>query len=177
MKMYENVWKCMKHVWKMQYEKCGKDVQRHVQNLDWHLKSLLHHPCAVWKMYEKCMKMYENVWKCMKMYEACMKNAVWKMWKRCAEACAEPWLAFKKFAPPSTPDFSGEVGLNLAFGRLLPVEVIRLHVGDLHAVGWGHGGPWALATPVKAVRVGLKKEMFVDTNKERKVHMSKLGSE
>ena len=105
-----------------------------------------------------------------KEYEKCIR-------KRCAEACAEPWLAFKKFAPPSTPDFSGEVGLNLAFGRLLPVEVIRLHVGDLHAVGWGHGGPWALATPVKAVRVGLKKEMFVDTNKERKVHMSKFGSE
>ena len=35
---------------------------------------------------------------------------------------------------------------------LLPVAVIRLHDGDLHAVGWGEG-PWALVTPVKAIRV------------------------
>ena len=37
-------------------------------------------------------------------------------------------------APPSTPDFSGEVDLNLAW--LLLVVVVRLHVEDLHAVGW-----------------------------------------
>ena len=37
--------------------------------------------------------------------------------------------------PLFTPDFSGEVGLNLAW--LLPVAVITLHAGDLHAVGWG----------------------------------------
>ena len=29
-----------------------------------------------------------------------------------------------------------------------------LHDGDLHAVGWGEG-PWALVTPVKAIRVGV----------------------
>ena len=38
-------------------------------------------------------------------------------------------------APLSTPDFLGEVSLNLAFGLLLPFTVIRLYVGDLHAVG------------------------------------------
>ena len=38
---------------------------------------------------------------------------------------------------------------------LLPVTVIRLHVGDLHAVGWGEG-LWALVTPVKAIRVGVR---------------------
>ena len=38
-------------------------------------------------------------------------------------------------APASTPDFSGEVDLNLAW--LLLVVVVRLHVEDLHAVGWG----------------------------------------
>ena len=27
-----------------------------------------------------------------------------------------------------------------------------LHDGDLHAVGWGEG-PWAMVTPVKAIRV------------------------
>ena len=37
--------------------------------------------------------------------------------------------------PPSTPDFLGEVGLNLVLGLL---AVIRLLVGDLHAVGWVH---------------------------------------
>ena len=37
---------------------------------------------------------------------------------------------------------------------MLPVVVIRLHVGDLHAVGWDEG-PTALATPVKAIRVGV----------------------
>ena len=40
--------------------------------------------------------------------------------------------------PPSTPDFSGKVGLNFALNQawLLPVAVVRLHDGDLHAVGW-----------------------------------------
>ena len=37
---------------------------------------------------------------------------------------------------------------------LLPVAVIRIHVGDLHAVDWGEG-PWALVTPVKAIWVGV----------------------
>ena len=35
--------------------------------------------------------------------------------------------------PPSTPDFSGKVGLNFAKG--LVTSTCR-HVGDLHAVGW-----------------------------------------
>ena len=30
----------------------------------------------------------------------------------------------------------------------------KLHDGNLHAVGWGEG-PWALVTPVKAIRVGV----------------------
>ena len=29
-----------------------------------------------------------------------------------------------------------------------------MHDEDLHAVGWGEG-PWALVTPVKAIRVGV----------------------
>ena len=33
------------------------------------------------------------------------------------------------FPPPSTPNFSGEVGLNLALGLVNPVSVLRLHVG------------------------------------------------
>ena len=37
---------------------------------------------------------------------------------------------------------------------LLPVAVVELHDGDLHAVGWGEG-PLALVTPVKAIRVGV----------------------
>ena len=37
---------------------------------------------------------------------------------------------------------------------LLPVVVVRLHYGDMVAVGWGEG-PRALVTPVKAVRVGV----------------------
>ena len=56
------------------------------------------------------------------------------------------------FAPPSTPDFSGKLGLNLALAWLLPVAVVKLHDGELHAVGWGEG-PWALVTPVKPNRV------------------------
>ena len=36
---------------------------------------------------------------------------------------------------------------------LLPVTVLKLHDGDLHAVGWGEG-PCALVTTVKAIRVG-----------------------
>ena len=51
-----------------------------------------------------------------------------------------------------TPDFSGVVGLNLAWS--LPVAVVRLDVGDLNAVGWGEG-PRALVTPIKAIRVGV----------------------
>ena len=40
--------------------------------------------------------------------------------------------------PPSTSDFSDEVGLNM--GWFLPVAVERLQpVGGLHAVGWGVG--------------------------------------
>ena len=42
-----------------------------------------------------------------------------------------------------------------AFGLLPPVVLVRLHVGDLHAVGWGLG-PRALATPVKAIRVEVR---------------------
>ena len=44
---------------------------------------------------------------------------------------------------------------------LLPVAVDRLHVGDLHAVGWGEG-PWALVTQVKAIRWkwGLRGTVF-----------------
>ena len=35
---------------------------------------------------------------------------------------------------------------------LLPISVLRLHVGDLHDVGLGEG-PRVLVTPVKAIRV------------------------
>ena len=34
--------------------------------------------------------------------------------------------------------------------------VVRLHVGYLHAVGWGEG-PCAFMTTVKAIRVGVKR--------------------
>ena len=37
---------------------------------------------------------------------------------------------------------------------LLPVAVVKLHDGHLHAVDWGEG-PWAFVTPVKAIRVGV----------------------
>ena len=40
-------------------------------------------------------------------------------------------ICWHLIAPPSTPDFLGKVVLNLA--------VVRLHVGDLNAVGWGEG--------------------------------------
>ena len=33
---------------------------------------------------------------------------------------------------------------------ILPVEVVRLNIGGLHAVGWGEG-PRVLATPEKAI--------------------------
>ena len=33
---------------------------------------------------------------------------------------------------------------------MLPVAVVKMHDGDLHAVGWGEG-PSALVTPVKAI--------------------------
>ena len=36
---------------------------------------------------------------------------------------------------------------------LLPVAVVRLPEGALHAVGWGEG-PWALVTP--AIRLGVE---------------------
>ena len=42
----------------------------------------------------------------------------------------------------------------MALAWLLPVAVIRLHVGGLYAVGWGED-PRALVTPVKAIRVGV----------------------
>ena len=50
--------------------------------------------------------------------------------------------------PPSTPDFSGKVGLNFAKGL---VTSNCSHVGDLHAVGW-----WEFVTPVKAIRAGVE---------------------
>ena len=53
-------------------------------------------------------------------------------------------------APQSTPEFSGKVGLNLALAWLLPVAVIKLHVGGLHAVGLAEG-PCELVTLVKAL--------------------------
>ena len=39
-----------------------------------------------------------------------------------------------------------------------------MYDGDLHAVDWGEG-PWALVTPVKAIRVGvgLKKQEHICT--------------
>ena len=40
------------------------------------------------------------------------------------------------------------MGLDTSFA------VVRLHVGDPHAVGWGEG-PCALVIPVKAIRVGI----------------------
>ena len=42
-------------------------------------------------------------------------------------------------APPLTSDFSGKVGLKLAFDWLLHDAVERLNPGDLHAVGLGLG--------------------------------------
>ena len=38
-----------------------------------------------------------------------------------------------------TPHFSGKVCLNFPQAWLLPVAVVRLHIGDLHSVGWGEG--------------------------------------
>ena len=52
----------------------------------------------------------------------------------------------------SKPTASGKWKLSKA--RLNPVAVIRLQDGDLHTVGWDEC-PWALATPVKAIRVGV----------------------
>ena len=54
-------------------------------------------------------------------------------------------------APPSTLDFSGAVGLILAFAWLLPVAVVRLHFGNLLAVwlGWG------------SMSIGFKKHVSV----------------
>ena len=66
-------------------------------------------------------------------------------------------------APPSAPDFSGKVGFNFALNLLLPITVIRLHVGGLHAVEWDEG-PWALVTPsigrYGGRGVGLKRNDF-----------------
>ena len=41
---------------------------------------------------------------------------------------------------------------------MLPVAVVRLYVGVLHAIGWGEG-PWALVTPVEAIRLGNYKKL------------------
>ena len=51
----------------------------------------------------------------------------------------------------------------LGRGRFKPCRgpVVRLHDGDLHAVGWGEG-PGALVTPVKAIRVGVGLEDIED---------------
>ena len=38
---------------------------------------------------------------------------------------------------------------------LFPVVAFRLHVGGLHVGGCGKG-PWALVTPVKAIRKGVR---------------------
>ena len=46
---------------------------------------------------------------------------------------------------PSTPDFLGKVGLNLALGQVPSYCSHQSACGDLHAVGWGEG-PWALVT-------------------------------
>ena len=42
-------------------------------------------------------------------------------------------------APPSTPDFSGKVGLYLPLGLVTSCCSIRLNVGDLHAVRCSEG--------------------------------------
>ena len=52
------------------------------------------------------------------------------------------WLLI---TPPSTTDFLGIVGLNLA--SLLPAVFVRLHVGDLPSTGLGDG-PLALVIPL-----------------------------
>ena len=53
---------------------------------------------------------------------------------------------------PIQPRLLGRGSFNLALAWLLSVAVVKLHDGDLHAVGWG---PRALVTPVKAIRVGM----------------------
>ena len=44
---------------------------------------------------------------------------------------------------------------------IVPVTFVKMLVGGLYTVGWGKG-PWALMTPVKAIRVG-----FIDCTIER----------
>ena len=46
----------------------------------------------------------------------------------------------------------GKVVLNLALGLLLPVVVLRLHIGDLHAVGWGEGYMSSGTDPIKILQ-------------------------
>ena len=48
-------------------------------------------------------------------------------------------LCWLQIAPPSTPDFSAEQVQNFPKAWSLLVAVVRLHVRDLHAVGWGVG--------------------------------------
>ena len=57
--------------------------------------------------------------------------------------------------PQTTSDFLGEVGFNFSFDWFLLFAVVRLHFGDLFAVGWGEG-PWAFVTPVKAMMVWVR---------------------
>ena len=56
--------------------------------------------------------------------------------------------------PPFTPDFLAEVGLNLALGLVTSCCSCQTHDRDLHSISWGEG-PWALVTPVEAIRVGV----------------------
>ena len=56
-------------------------------------------------------------------------------------------------APPSTPDFFGKEGLNLALGLVNSCCGCQT-VWWLHTFGWREG-TWALLTPVFAIKVGV----------------------
>ena len=59
-----------------------------------------------------------------------------------------------------------KVGLNLALGLVTTCDIVRLYVGDLHAIDWGE---WqlanstdqlVLATPLKGWDGGLQKSIL-----------------
>ena len=56
-------------------------------------------------------------------------------------------------APPSTPDFSGKVGLNLAVGLITSYCSHPTACWRTGCCCWCEG-PWALVIPEKAIRFG-----------------------